>query len=401
MPWKECDQVSLRTDLLALASPEGANFSELCRRFGISRKTGYKWRRRFERDGPAGLADRSRRPRRSPRRTPDRMESSVLAVRDRHPVWGGRKIRARLLALRHQHVPTASTITEILRRHGRIHPDESVKRRPGQRFERLEPNDLWQMDFKGHFGLGNGKRCHPLTVLDDHSRFSIGLRACGNERYETVHQQLAVLFRRYGLPQAMLMDNGSPWGVPHGTGGGYTRLTAWLLRLNVRVCHSRPRHPQTHGKEERFHLTLKLELLRDSWYRNLREAQEGFDPWRHLYNHERPHEALDMDVPASRYRPSPRSMPDRLPSLEYGPGVVTRTVKGTGQVQFQNRYLRISDAFAGDRVGFRPTRTDGIYEVLYGSFRIGRADLRGARRGKTAEVRLRSLHRTSADRELD
>ena len=396
--------MSLRAELLSLASPEGANFSELCRRFGISRKTGYKWRRRFERDGPAGLADRSRRPQRSPWRTPDQMESLVLSVRDRHPVWGGRKIRARLRAQGHQVVPTASTITEILRRHGRIHPDESVKRRPVQRFERSEPNELWQMDFKGHFGLGNGTRCHPLTVLDDHSRFSIGLRACGNEQYKTTRQQLTGLFRRYGLPQAMLMDNGSPWGVPHGTGGGYTRLTVWLLRLNVRVCHSRPHHPQTNGKDERFHRTLKLELLRVSWYRNLREAQAGFDPWRHLYNHERPHEALDMDVPASRYRPSPRSMPDRLPSLEYGPGVLTRTVKGTGQIQFQDRYLRISDAFAGDRVGLRPTRTDGVYEVLYGSFRIGQADLRGSRRGRSAEVRLRSLrslHQTSADLELD
>ena len=389
----------LRAELLALASQEGANFSVLCGRFGISRKTGYKWLRRFERDGSLGLADRSRRPQRSPRQTPCRVESLVLSVRDKHPVWGGRKIRARLLAQRHRDVPSASTITEILRRHGCLCPEESLKHKPMQRFERSAPNDLWQMDFKGDFALGNGKRCHPLTVLDDHSRYSICLHACGNQRYGTVRQQLTALFRRYGLPQEMLMDNGTPWGVPHRLGGGYTRLTVWLLRLSVRVCHSRPRHPQTHGKEERFHRTLKAELLRDSWYRTLGAAQREFDPWRQMYNFERPHEALNMNVPASRYQPSHRAMPDRLPSLNYASGVLTRRVHAMGQVYVDGRILKLSDAFAGDRVGLRLTRTDGVYDVLYGSFCIGRADLRGARRGKTAEVRLRSLRslqRTSA-----
>ncbi len=195
------------------------------------------------------------------------------------------------------------------------------------------------------------------------------------------------------------MDNGTPWGVPHRIGGGYTRLTAWLLRLSVRVCHSRPRHPQTHGKEERFHRTLKAELLRDSWYRTLGAAQRDFDPWRQMYNFERPHEALDLNVPASRYQPSHRAMPDRLPPLTYASGVLTRRVHAVGQVSVDGRILKLSDAFAGDRVGLRLTRTDGVYDVLYGSFCIGRADLRGTRRGKTAEVRLRSLRslqRTSA-----
>lgn len=399
MPWKECDRVSLRMELLRLTAQEGANVSELCRRFGISRKTAYKWRTRLAREGPAGLTDRSRRPVRCPGRTSADVEAAVLAVRERHPAWGGRKIRKRLLTLGHRQVPAASTITEILRRHGRIDEADSLQHKPLQRFERSAPNELWQMDFKGDFALASGGRCYPLTVLDDHSRYSIGLQACGNQQYPTVRRQLTGILRHYGLPQAILMDNGTPWGVPHEFGAGYTRLTLWLLRLHVRVIHSRPRHPQTHGKEERFHRTLKVELLREAWYRNLREAQSAFDPWRQMYNFERPHEALDLEVPASRYRPSDRPMPDRLPPLEYGPGVLTRAVSRSGQVQLDGRVLKVSEAFHGHRIGLRPLRTDGVYEILYGAFPVGEADLRGTRRGRTAEVRLRSLRslqRTSA-----
>lgn len=399
MPWKECDRVSLRVELLTLAAQQELGFSELCRRFGVSRKTGYKWLRRFQEKGAAGLSDRSRRPVRSPRRTSGCMETLVLSVRDDHPAWGGRKIEARLLAMGCRGVPAASTITAILQRHGRLDPAESLKRGPMQRFERSAPNELWQMDFKGDFAMGNRRRCHPLTVLDDHSRFSIGLRACDNQRYQTVRQELTGLFKRYGLPQAMLMDNGTPWGVTHGSGGGYTRLAAWLLRLNVRVIHGRPYHPQTQGKQERFHRTLKVELLRDSWYGNLQQAQGAFDPWRDMYNFQRPHEALGMEVPVSRYRPSERTMPDQLPPLEYGPGIVLRTANPVGQVRFKGRLLKVSEAFGGDAIGFRPTRWDGVYDLLYAGFHVGQADLRGVRRGKQAEVRLRSLRslqRTSA-----
>ncbi len=399
MPWKECDRVSLRIELLTLAGQQGAGFSELCRRFGVSRKTGYKWLRRFQRAGAAGLSDRSRRPAKSPRRTSGRMEALVLSVREQHPAWGGRKIRARLLTLGYHGVPSASTVTAILQRHGRLDPAESLKRGPMQRFERSAPNELWQMDFKGDFALANRRRCHPLTVLDDHSRFSIGLRACANQQYQTVRQELTGLFKRYGLPHAMLMDNGTPWGVTHGRGGGYTRLAAWLLRLNVRIIHGRPYHPQTQGKQERFHRTLKVELLRDSWYGNLRQAQGAFDPWRDMYNFERPHEALGMEVPVSRYRPSERTMPDRLPPLEYGPGIVLRKANPVGQVSFKGRLLKVSEAFGGDPIGFRPTRRDGVYDVLYAGFHVGQADLRGVPSGKQAEVRLRSLRslqRTSA-----
>lgn len=201
-----------------------------------------------------------------------------------------------MIAQGYQDVPAASTITDILRRHGRLSEDEASKHKAWTRFEHEAPNQLWQMDFKGHFPMGQG-RCHPLTVLDDHSRFSLGLIACSNERTETVQRGLTSLFRRYGLPDRILADNGSPWG----SNGEhrYTQLNVWLLRLGIITSHGRSYHPQTQGKEERFHRTLKAELLRWEDFRNLTHCQRLFDAWRNKYNMERPHEALE-----SKYRPA-------------------------------------------------------------------------------------------------
>ena len=201
--------MDLRLEFVMLAEQPGANVSALCRRFGISRKTGYKWLSRA-RSGPMDLSDLSRRPRSSPRRTPKGMEASVLAVRSDHPCWGGRKIARRLADLGETDVPAPSTVTAILRRHG-VALGQAGTPAAFQRFERLRPNELWQMDFKGHFALAQG-RCHPLTVLDDCSRFNLCLAACGNEQGETVQGHLRAAFRRYGLPEWIIVDNGSPWG---------------------------------------------------------------------------------------------------------------------------------------------------------------------------------------------
>ena len=380
MPWKEVSTMSQRAEFAVLSCLEGANMSALCRRFEISRETGYKWRTRFQADGPAGLLDRARRPIQSPDRTSDALEQRVLAARDQHPAWGGRKLRRHLQNLRVAHVPAASTITQILRRHDRLNAmDGAGQPRAAQRFERAAPNELWQMDFKGHFALTNGERCHPLTILDDHSRFSICLQACGNEQSATVSAALIDVFQRYGMPCGMLMDNGSPWGDEGGQ--PWTHLTAWLVRLGVRVSHGRPCHPQTQGKEERFHRTLQAEVLRAQSYRDLSHSQAAFDPWRVIYNTERPHEALGLEVPASRYRASARSYPVVLPAIEYAPDLEVRKVQGQGEVSFQGRSVRISSAFAGDPIGLRATGVDGVYEVHYCHQRVGRVDLRTSTRG--------------------
>jgi transposase InsO family protein len=316
------------------------------------------------------------------------LESAVLGVRDAHVAWGGRKIRA-VLRRRAESgelrdgagslvsasaVPSASTVTAILRRHGRLESKACEERERWQRFEHAAPNELWQMDFKGHFALGRGGRCHPLTVLDDHSRFALGVRACVDETALTVERELTGIFRRYGLPKRMLMDNGSPWGDEWEQ--PWTKLTAWLLRLDIGVTHCRPRHPQTQGKDERFNRTLKVEVIRDHLFDDAASAQAKFDPWREVYNCERPHEALGMAVPASRYQVSVRPMPAALPALEYGSDLEVIRVCDAGRAQFRKRQVRIGKAFIGDRVGVRATTVDGVFEVYYGRQWIGELDMR-------------------------
>src|SRR5260370_32747647 len=257
MPWKSISIMQSRQEFVGLAEQGDVSVAELCRRFGISRQTGFGYLRRHREAGADGLLDRSCRPHGSPRRSSAEIEAQVIALRQAHPRWGGRKLARRLRDLGVASVPAPSTVTEILRRHGLLDPAEAATHRAHQRFERSAPNALWQMDFKGHVAMDVG-RCHPLTVLDDHCRYSLGLVACGDETSVTVRRHLTTLFQRYGLPQAMLADNGSPWGS---IVGGHTALEVWLMRLGVRLLHGRPYHPQTQGKDERFHRTLNLELL--------------------------------------------------------------------------------------------------------------------------------------------
>jgi transposase InsO family protein len=316
------------------------------------------------------------------------MEELVLALREQHPAWGGRKLARRLRDLGHQAVPAASTVTEILRRHGRLDAERSAAHRPFRRFERSEPNALWQMDFKGHFALGKG-RCHALTVIDDHCRYSLGLRACADERMGTVRAELTDIFRRYGMPDMMLADNGSPWGsTGHGT---QTALAVWLMRLGVHLAHGRPYHPQTQGKDERFHRTLDVELLQHNRFADHAACQAGFDAWRRIYNDERPHEALGLDVPASRYQPSARSFPESLPAVEYHDTDQVRRVDRDGYFTFQGRSWKTSQAFAGQHIALRPTRNDGVWAVYFSRFAIAQIDL-GNREAHSKTVRHVSEH---------
>lgn len=371
MPWKVTDAMSLRLELVNLMQRDGANVSELCRRFGISRNVAYKWLRRAQSD--KDLADRSRRPASSPAKTGALVEAQVVALRRKHRAWGGRKLRRRLQDLGVEAVPASSTITGILHRHGLIESEESAKHQPFIRFEHPAPNDLWQMDFKGHVAMEQG-RCHPLTVLDDHSRYSLCLDACGNEQTETVQDRLTRAFRRYGLPFRMLMDNGSPWG-DDGT-HPYTPLTVWLLLLDISISHGRPYHPQTQGKDERFHRTLKDEVLTHNTFRDLQHCQHHFDAWREIYNHQRPHEALGLEVPASRYQVSPRTFPEQIPKIVYAPDVIVRKASDHGLVYYKGRTYRLPKAFKGYPIGLRHTVQDGVMDVLFARHHILTLDLR-------------------------
>lgn len=370
MPWKERTTMSQREEFVQEALKRDANIRALCREYGISPRTGYKWLRRYQAQGVQGLWEQSRRPMHSPRKSSPELEAAVLQVRQWQPTWGGRKIRWQLAQDGWSSLPAASTITAILQRHQQIPPAESEKHVAFQRFEMEHPNQLWQMDFKGHFEMVNGSVCHPLTVLDDHSRFLVGLQACHAERAKTVKFRLENIFAEYGLPERMLMDNGSVWQ------GYHTGLTFWLVRLGIQVVHGRPYHPQTQGKDERLHRTLKEELLRGQAFFNLQDCQAKFETWRTLYNTQRPHQALGMQPPATRYHPSLRLFTGQLPAIEYEPGDILRMTDIHGRLQFHGRRFHVGKAFRKSQVALRPTQIEGVFNVFFFKQRIAQVRLR-------------------------
>lgn len=304
-----------RARFVAAAMAAGANIRALCRDYGISPTTGYKWLGRVA--AGDGLGERSRRPLRSPAQMPAAIEAAVLAIR-------------------------------------------------------AAPNELWQIDFKGHFAVGAG-RCHPLTLVDDHSRYAVVLAACADEGRAGVQAALGAAFARYGLPEAILMDNGPPWG----TDGRHrhTRLTAWLMRLGIAPCHGRPFHPQTRGKNERFNGTLKREVIAGHRFDDLAAVQRRFDHWRDIYNNVRPHQAIGDEPPASRFRVSPRPFPPALPDIVYPPDCLVRRVQQDGRISFMTRDVFISQAFAGLPIGLRASPQDGVFDIVFCRFKVGRLDL--------------------------
>jgi transposase InsO family protein len=375
MPWKESSKMSSRLEFVTLATAPGANIRALCRSFGISPQTAYKLLARFKEQGTNGLEEQSRRPLSSPRRSSGELEERVIKLHDAYPCWGARK----LAALLPDDVPKPhpNTIAAILRRHGRqISAHADVTEPANKRFEHEAPNLLWQMDFKGHFALtdpGAG-RCHPLTVLDDHSRFAVCLAACSGETREHVQGELTQVFRKYGLPERITCDNGNPWGTPNQD--GLTRLEVWLTRLGIRVSHSRPFHPQTQGKDERFHRTLKRELLNRTGFNSLESCQRAFNGWRDQYNLVRPHEALGQRPPVTRYTASARPFPAQLPAVEYDTGDHVRRVRGSGQIHFNGQQFYIGEGLIGELVAIRPTHIDGMFNVLFVERKVRRLDLK-------------------------
>jgi transposase InsO family protein len=371
MPFTGVSAMDRKLEFVRLALNEGVNRRELCRRFGVSQTLAYRLLDRYQLEGEAGLAERSRRPRTSPRTTDPQVEAAVLAIRAEHPAWGGRKIAA---VLRRQGLtaPSPSTVTDILRRHGVPLGTFGGGEGAFARFEHPRPNDLWQMDFKGHAPMRAG-RLHPLTVLDDHSRFSVVLAACADERTATVRAHLTEAFERYGLPWRMTMDNGSPWG--NGPGDPFTPLGVWLIEQDIRIGHSRPFHPQTQGKDERFHRTLKAEALAGPPFEDLAQAARALERWRGVYNTQRPHQAIGMITPIERYTASPRPYRPDVQPFEYAPDDILRAVAG-GRISFHSRRLRLPKAFNGKTIALRPTQQDGVFDTFFRAQFITTIDLR-------------------------
>lgn len=367
MPFKSRTVMEQRAEFSELALSSEFNFSELCRRFKITRRTGYKWLRRYNYEGVDGLKDRSRRPVRSPGKLSDDIERKIISIREHNPEWGAKKIH-RILLNRSIDAPARSTISRVLKRNGLISDQRSEKATKFTRFEYPYPNDLWQIDFKGYFKLLTKGRCHPLTITDDHSRFNIGLFACKNESFGLVQEHLSDVFLKYGLPEKILTDNGPPWG----SGGrptavssrSFTKLEVWLLKQNVQVIHGRPYHPQTQGKEERFHRTLKDELLKYENFKNLEHCQLKFDRWRYKYNCQRPHEAIDFEFPVSRYKPSPRLLDKSQPET-YGSSDQVRKVHDGGYIFFKGNEYRVGKAFIGERMAIKRLKQKNQYQVYF------------------------------------
>lgn len=359
MPWHQTSPVNERLKFVAAAQSGHDSMSELCRRFGISRKTGYKLLDRFESEGPAALRDRSRAPHRHPNQTTPSLEGAILRVRKRHPTWGSKKILAVLeREWSAEDLPARSTVDSVLKRAGVVTPRGVRRRRQPSSAPVVEaegPNDVWSIDYKGWFRVGDGTRCDPLTVNDVFSRASLECRAMVSPKLEDVRCRLERLFGEIGLPSAVLSDNGPPF-ASQGL-GRLSRLGVWLVRLGVRPLFIEPGHPEQNGRHERFHETLKAETATPPRV-SVRAQQSAFDRFRVHYNEERPHEALGMLVPSDLYKPCTRSLPSFLAEHEYPDPYEVRRVRRDGTMKWGGGFIFVGEAMAGELVGVEPKDED-------------------------------------------
>ena len=361
MPWKDKTVEDLRKEFLEAAKGT-KNFSSLCREFGISRKTGYKWLSR----GKSGqsTADGSHAPHHIPGRTSAEIEEAILRVRHDNPEWGAKTIRKVLENNGYEILPCARTVNNILQRNGCIYESESQKRKAYIRFQREHCNELWQTDFKGDFPLLDGTRCFPLDILDDHSRFCLCIEA--KSKPGDILPVFESVFKTYGLPQTILSDNG--WAFA-GFRGGHTKFERWLMDLDILPIHGRPFHPQTQGKIERFHRTMKNELLKRNSFVDLSDADKRLKEWRIKYNEVRPHEAIEMLCPADVYIPSKRLYPDKIKPYEYNDMNRILKVNYKGYLRFDRQEFYLSEAMAGAELEMRPLGSS-FFALCYRNFQI-------------------------------
>ena len=379
MPWKDIRPVDERHRFItAVQEDPRGNFAALCRRFGISRSKGYKWLERFRAFSWSGLEDRKPVALSCPHRTGEEVVGRIVAMRKEHPFDGPKKLRERLLALSDEQlaVPAASTIGDILGRNGLIRPRRArlrVPPHPSPLEPCSEPNDLWCVDFKGHFACGDGKRCHPLTITDAASRYLIKCEALSEPKHQPTQRHFELAFSEFGLPTRIRSDNGAPFAT--NSVGGLSRLSVWWIQLGIMPERIEPGQPQQNGRHERFHRTLKEQTTQPP-AGTVDEQQRFFDRFRADYNDHRPHEALGQTPPARHYEPSLRSMPDRPRPPEYGEAFVVRRVKPNGYFSWEGTSLPLTRLLAGQPVGLRQTDEDE-WELHYGPLLIAHVLLRG------------------------
>ena len=374
MSWNaEKSLEEVRLEFLDRWAEGKASVLSLCREYGISPKTAYKWRKR--KASGDSLSDRSRRPKSSPNATSAPIVSEVLALRDAHPTLGGRKISLMLKRRGLTDVPAGSTVTDILRRHGLLSERAVAEATHLRRFSKATPNEMWQVDFKGHFKLSSGKRCHPLNAVDDCSRYAVISTPLLNETFEAVRPPFVSAFREYGLPETILCDNGNPWGVPQRS--GITAFEAWAMELGVLVIHGRPLHPQTQGKEESFNKSWKRECLeRLGPLPDLLDVITETELFRSFYNDERPHFGIGGKVPSDIYRRSPRAYPEKIEEWAYPDTMHVRLVGCNGHISWHDTPVFVGEGLRGKRIAMVESDSHpGCANLIFRDFRIGRLNL--------------------------
>ena len=371
MAWEERTVEQMREEFVRRVLAQEQSKTALCREYGISRPTGDKWIERFQTG--QSMSDQSRAPKTIPGRIPAELEDKIIQLRKQYPAIGAVKLRRMMEDAGHTDLPCARTFNNIFRRHDLIGQEESAAATPIQRFEKAAPNEMWQADFKGHFRMKNGYRCHPLNILDDCSRFNLCIEALENETYDAVKPVMERLFREYGLPFSFLCDNGNPWGTAQSL--GYSKFEVWLMELGILTLHGRPRHPQTQGKEERFNRSFTRECLKGKEFKDKAHAQSYFDEYRIFYNEVRPHFALDLEVPAMRYQSSKKQFPNKIEVWEYESEYKLCKVKETGYFNYNGQGFFLSEAFGGKTIAVRESHLPGQLTLVFRNFIIGRIDL--------------------------
>lgn len=370
MPWEERTVSQMREEFVKEVLAQRKSKSELCREYNISRVTGDKWLKRYA----AGecLEDRSRKPKSTPFKTPEATEKVILKYREDHPAIGAVKIRKILENEGYKDLPSTKTVHNILVRNGKVTKEASQAATPYQSFQKEEPNDMWQADYKGHFAMESGERCHPLNIIDDCSRYNLCSEAQRSETFAEIQPVMIRLFETYGLPKILLCDNGNPWGTQQSP--GFTHFEVWLMELGILTVHGRPRHPQTQGKDESFNRAMTKELLKYAVIRDMADAQRQFDQYREFYNNIRPHHALKLDTPSQHYVRSSREYPSQISRWEYPEGAEIRRVKSTGYFNWDGQGYYLSEALGGKEIMIRKSRTENCIKIIFREFQIAKID---------------------------
>lgn len=371
MPWEERIVSQMREDFVKDVLAGQDSKSALCRQYGISRPTGDKWIKHYF-DGQT-MEDLRRTPHNSPTRTPADTEQLILDTRNKYGRIGAAKIHRILQNQGCTDLPSARTVNRILKRNNMISKEASQAATPYQRFQKETPNEMWQADYKGHFAMRDGNRCPPLNIIDDCSRFNLCCEAQKTETFLEIKPVMIRLFWEYGLPDVLLCDNGNPWGTQQTP--GYTNFEVWLMELGILTIHGRVRHPQTQGKEESFNRSMTKELLNGNKFDNIEDAQRQFDRYRQFYNEVRPHHALDLDTPASRYCKSGKQYPDKIEDWSYPENSEIRRVKSSGYFTWKGRGYFLSEAFGGKEIMVREATDSGCIDLYFRQFKIAKVDI--------------------------